>query len=454
MRAQIVFKIKKLIFGIICCFIFIILFSSCGDNPVTTTQTNNSNSPAATEFGTPNGTPVTISIGPAGGSIMSADNSLKLEIPAGALSSSTDITIQPVTNFCYNGLGNAYRLSPDGLQFSQPVTLKFLYADSTLSGTLGMLMGIGHQDAAGYWKYFKNITNDTVNRVISIQINQFGLSHDNMTGGGDLSFFNLTRLMPGYTNLIVNGNLTLRVIEVDLHEQDNNGGDILPPLPHSVSSWNVSSGTILSHQNQEALYQAPSQVPAQNPVTVTAVINTQINYGGHVITNPALTAKVNIISGTRTFDVAIRLSGEFYWMVPYHHTYTDLAELVVNINNGAVSVSDTVNHAPNCNPASGHFPNGTGNITWVPDAVGMMDIISGSGNITMQDHVHIGLTHSLRIVVPKWHIVPDQGEPYDMGGGPTSPYPTGFDFINSTEPQNFTIDNGIVSVHFSITPRN
>lgn len=71
--------------------------------------------PTPTAVGTPDGAAVTKNIGAAGGTILSSDGMLELVIPAGAVATPTDITIQPITNHAPNGVGKGYRCLPDGL---------------------------------------------------------------------------------------------------------------------------------------------------------------------------------------------------------------------------------------------------------------------------------------------------------------------------------------------------
>jgi hypothetical protein len=48
--------------------------------------------------GTPNGAAVTKTIGAAGGELASSDGRLTVQVPAGALSAETSLSIQPVTS--------------------------------------------------------------------------------------------------------------------------------------------------------------------------------------------------------------------------------------------------------------------------------------------------------------------------------------------------------------------
>ena len=93
--------------------------------------------PTPTETGTPVGSAATKNIGSSGGTIISTDGKIELDIPAGALTGNTDITIQAITNNAPNGISNAYRFSPDKLKFSNPVTLKLHYTSDEGEGMRG-----------------------------------------------------------------------------------------------------------------------------------------------------------------------------------------------------------------------------------------------------------------------------------------------------------------------------
>lgn len=74
-----------------------------------------------------------------GGSLTSTDGKLTLDVPPGALSEDTEITAMPISldelspelrELAEGGL--AYRLEPDGLQFSQPITISLQLAEEDL----------------------------------------------------------------------------------------------------------------------------------------------------------------------------------------------------------------------------------------------------------------------------------------------------------------------------------
>lgn len=139
--------------------------------------------------GTPTGTPVTQTIDAAGGTVVSADARLTLSIPAGALSSPTDITIQPITNTGPNGSGVAYRLGPEGTTFAVPVTLTF-----TLSGAEALALDngvIATQHADGLWYLPPGLVRDAAGHTLSITSTHFS----------DWAFLQTLYLKPGSQRL-------------------------------------------------------------------------------------------------------------------------------------------------------------------------------------------------------------------------------------------------------------
>src|SRR5262245_38775453 len=113
------------------CLIAALLLVSCGggdDGAGPGNGGNNNNElpdPVATAPGTPDGAPSVQTIGAGGGTITNAGAGFTIDIPAGALASDTEITVQPITNTAWGGIGQGVRLTPDGLTFTQPVTLTF-----------------------------------------------------------------------------------------------------------------------------------------------------------------------------------------------------------------------------------------------------------------------------------------------------------------------------------------
>ena len=97
---------------------------------ILTLSTQLDGDPTVTPVGIPVGPAVTASIAAGGGSLSSSDGMVQLTVPAGAVSAATTFSIQPILNFCPGGQAMAYRLSPDGIAFTKPVSLTFSYSDS------------------------------------------------------------------------------------------------------------------------------------------------------------------------------------------------------------------------------------------------------------------------------------------------------------------------------------
>lgn len=126
-----------------------------------------------TGTGTPLGSAVSGTIGPSGGTIVMYDGKVEFVFPAGALSQSTDIVIQPVNSNIPLAIGNAYRLLPENTQFLNPVTLKYHYNPDELEGIFPEAIFIAHQNADGIWLAHGNVVTDTQNKTISAQLSHF-----------------------------------------------------------------------------------------------------------------------------------------------------------------------------------------------------------------------------------------------------------------------------------------
>src|SRR6186713_1373018 len=113
---------------------------------------NNNTDPTPTTPGTPIGTATTQPIGPA---------------------AETDITIQPITNTAWGGVGSGYRLLPDGLTFSAPVELNFSLEDSLLWGSDTLFVDVARQDDDGVWGILKHRYIDWETRTLTCTTSHF-----------------------------------------------------------------------------------------------------------------------------------------------------------------------------------------------------------------------------------------------------------------------------------------
>jgi hypothetical protein len=136
---------------------------TCKDNYVPTYT------PAAK--GNPSGTATTQQVDGMGGSVTSADGRLTLDIPAGALASATQISVQPITSTTPNGIGLAYRLEPEGTAFAAPVTLTFHLSTAEALGIASTYVVTQHPD--GLWYSLRNQQRDADAQTVSMSATHF-----------------------------------------------------------------------------------------------------------------------------------------------------------------------------------------------------------------------------------------------------------------------------------------
>ena len=255
-------------------------FSSC--NPGDTTPPP---IPQPTPKGTPTGAATSQTIGPAGGIVSTPDGKISLTFPANALPSDTDIVIQPITDEAPGGLGNSYRLEPEGATFAQPVEVAFSYTDADLLGSSTDALGIAYQDDEGFW-HKPTATLDPARREIKVQTTHFS----------NFSFFADLQLLPGSETVEVGKSVELRVVYCEKVVQAGSTGPggilitLLGPCEESdrvfnkSSEWSVNgtrggSATMgrVTVGAGRATYTAPLQKPPDtaNPVAVSTRFTTK-----------------------------------------------------------------------------------------------------------------------------------------------------------------------------------
>lgn len=249
---------------------------------------------AITPKGTAKGSVFSQQVGAGGGRVQSPDGQIAIDIPAGALSTSTTIGIQPITNEAPLGAGNGYRLTPEGTTFAKPVTITMKYAAGIQPG----LSWIVTQKSDGSWLGCRNTITDENAQTLSVQTTHFS---DWVTG--KLIDF---RLAPekavvktkGQVHLYVNGFAKSKGTAQEDQEglaplkplyRKDAGDEELAPLPQitdlsslleqtnnyrlDFKQWRLSpaSGS-LKASGSKAVYTAPDKVPSPNTVSVSVDI--------------------------------------------------------------------------------------------------------------------------------------------------------------------------------------
>jgi hypothetical protein len=233
-------------------------------------------------------------VGPGGGTLTSADGTVTLEVPAGALAEPTMLSMQPISNTAPLGVrGAAVRLSPSGQRFSVPATLKVALSDGQLAGGEVGALWVLTQTREGAWRARLRRSIDPAAKTISVKL----------TGFSDWAVGRFVDLTLETSSTVVEplGSVTVKATgflpAADPEEDDlapivglGEGDDLLAPIvpvgqpedelaPISsadqwvramqAKQWQLSGEGTLAPDGLRAVYTAPAQVPAQNPVTVS-----------------------------------------------------------------------------------------------------------------------------------------------------------------------------------------
>jgi hypothetical protein len=418
--------------------------------------------PASTAVGTPAGAAATSTIGPGGGTVLSADGRVELKFPANALAADTDITIQPVANTAPGGKGLSYHLMPDGIKFKIPVSLIFHYTAADENGTLPYLFYIASQDSAGVWQAdFKNRSVDTVAKTATLPISHFSV----WDLGSSLSLF------PSPPGVSAGGKSELFVIILS-DEGDASpgaGGEFsLSPLPDAtpvpnsnISNWAVNGktggdaqdGTVSGSETET--YTAPATIDKQRTVQISGSMNFGIkgwNNGKQVLQTNKFILFTDIL--LQSHKLSFSVSVTFTWdktSVLIDDVYTDAASFQVDIDGSTNTFSHFVNQAPTVKPSSGTY--GLTQCDWVYDPIGLTNITGGLAIINPADNsLTLYISHT-NTISPLWRYTDiSDGFTYTIGGVPDIGYPSGLTFAAKDSAQNGVESNGFQVLTWSATP--
>ena len=413
MRKNIFISILAVIFLLTCCK----KIDSIADRQ----QPDPGEPPLITPIGTPVGSPVSKTIGSAGGSLISPDGKIELNFPAGALTGNIAISIQPVTNFCPEGIGLAYHLMPNNITFSKPVTLTFHYTDEDVDGSHPYLLYIAYQDSLQTWKAdYKNRNIDTIAKTASLDITHFSL----WSVGSKLRL----KLIPSDKELYENEKREILVLSVSKTKDEcDNINDCLSSLPYvrqlsgkNVMNWGLNGkkpgvipddGDLSDTANGKATYTAPSTIKNQRSVQVSVEIVSLVVFNkGKRLPNAKFILFKNITLLPSTFDFIVDIHYIDHEIIAGQsgQDYEDKASFELSVkktedNRGhpvvRVLASNFKNYAPSVRPVTKTYPGPSMSTTieWIPDDIGLMNItdvtnakFNDATNTLSLDFVHTG----------------------------------------------------------------
>jgi hypothetical protein len=378
-------------------FIFLALVS-CHDE-AESPDDSISGEPAVTEIGIPIDNPVTAQIGPSGGSLSSKDGKLTITVPTNAVNANTTFSIQPIISFCPGGTA-AFRLLPEGLTFSTPVTLTFHYTAEEMEGTSPEFLGIAYQGSDKIWYRLPAAVVDASAKTISVPVKHF-------TDWAVLDRLTIEPHEPEMLEVKAGETITLYLDGAEDLPPLTNGPaptnnpspdeDELPPLPPRipfVAKWsvngvlngNVNVGKIsqVASGSPYATYTAPETVPANNPVQISAEL-TRFRFWDRVnrrmisFNDVILFKRILIKPDEYNFRLELEAKTDHACGLPGQN-YSDRFEMDIKVLHGIVTVSDTTNHVASVSPSEVGFGDCT--LTCTPGPTGIVNVKEVEGTVS------------------------------------------------------------------------
>jgi ZU5 domain len=252
-------------------------------------------------------------IGREGGKLAAADGRIALEVPPGALSEPQRISIQEIENQAPGHTGKAFRLLPEGVSFDRPVKLTFHYDTGDVAGSAPGLLRVAYRDASASWHMLKNAELDRAAQTVRVETTHFS----------DWSLVLGAVLLPHESVVKVGQSIQLKLsvclqahVEGDDQVTVEYGYDCeeMPLINGALYAWSVNgviggdevSGRLRPESDPRsgrAMYDAPRQKPAANPVAVS------VKYRDTIFGDEMLVASVKVLddssswTGTVTYEV-------------------------------------------------------------------------------------------------------------------------------------------------------
>jgi len=108
-----------------------------------------------------------------GGSLTAVDNRVTVTLPQGAVGANTEISIEKTNEVAPKGIGNVYRITPEGTTFGKPVTISFKYSDADAQKVNPALMAIAYKKADGGWEVMPDVQINEKTKTIATQSRHF-----------------------------------------------------------------------------------------------------------------------------------------------------------------------------------------------------------------------------------------------------------------------------------------
>lgn len=315
----------------------------------------------ATAAGMPVGAATTTVLGAAAHQATSPDGQITLSLPAGAVTTGTELVTQAAQNTAPDGLGQALRVRLSAVP-AQAATLRVRYDEADASLADGLRIAVQRSD--GTWLSLPLTAIDKTTRTLTASLplgllapaqTELAASATRPHGPGDVSLeftvvkYLAVRLMPRQANVRVDGTLRLvpyaRVRGYDVTisvcediDETREACIITPivevremPLLNTKAGYtrgwyvflvpggDAVHGTVAPTGNVGATYTAPHQVP--DPRTVTVMFQSTHQRTGRTvlltsavtITDGTWTGTLSSIDGPSSAGTTVMVSGDVTW---------------------------------------------------------------------------------------------------------------------------------------------
>jgi len=234
--------------------------------------------PETTDVGAPIDEAEVQTVGTAGGTLrFFAEGWRKgptLVFPAGAVAEDTEISVAPIVSHAPHAIGETWRFGPEDVVFSKPVEVRFpLPAFSRSPGSTAGV-GVAFQNAGGFWEAVADVRVDEEAKEVVASVDHFS----------DWTAFQMLELRPSKTSVQVGESLGLWVYKcTSITAQSGDIPIVLLPECNAASlqnpAWKVNGVAGGNGAEGEvlpviygAIYTAPAEVPAGNPVAVSVEV--------------------------------------------------------------------------------------------------------------------------------------------------------------------------------------
>jgi hypothetical protein len=313
--------------------------------------------------------PSSATIGPAGGSVASADGRLTLRVPAGALATPASVSFTTdAANDAPQGSGPSYTLSPGDLTFSKPATLVFRYGRDDLFGTAAGALGIAFQSGST-WYVVRGGSIHATAHTLTVPIGSTSPAVTTASvalRAGPLTprrftAFKSIQIFPKKAAVLTEGSLNLLVLDVGdssaeppwLEGVAPDGVSPLSPvdpanitykwLLNGTSSENAANGLLVQNGANGAKYLAPSCAPRQNPVIIGVDLGLRSNPNAHF--SKAVFCSVRVLPRDWQFAAALdEIYACPYWFADDHVIYGATRKFSLDEQLNVANVQDAVFH--------------------------------------------------------------------------------------------------------------